>query len=244
MATGSTITEPYCDPGIATKSEATRFRIACSHTIRAFVISAIFLIAFSPATLQADDSVEQPIQFPHKRHAAPVEDDGYGINCLYCHSYARRSAVAGIPPLAKCMGCHRYIATDKDEIVKLTEYWQSGKTVPWKKVHDLPDFVFFTHERHIQRFVFQEGQPVQQVCGYCHGDVKTMTVADRKRPLTMGWCISCHEQFEDPSVHTPSPNEDWKIAASDKALMSEVQVTQLQSLKRNPAPNDCWECHK
>jgi len=239
VASESTIIKLRYDLGALKQIQALRSFIACI-----FIVCAIILIALSPLALQAEEIVEQPIQFTHKRHAASVEEDGLGINCLYCHTYARRSPVAGIPPLAKCMGCHRYIATDKDEIKKLTEYWESGKTVPWKKVHDLPDFVFFTHERHIQRFVFQEGQPVQQVCGYCHGDVKTMTVADRKRPLTMGWCISCHEQFEDPSVHTPSPAEDWKITASDEGLMSASQIKQLQTIERNPAPNDCWECHK
>jgi hypothetical protein len=26
------------------------------------------------------------------------------------------------------------------------------------------------------------------------GDVKTMTVDEKVKPLTMGWCVSCHEQ--------------------------------------------------
>ncbi|MEJ1959983.1 MAG: hypothetical protein WDM70_11640 [Nitrosomonadales bacterium] len=54
-------------------------------------------------------------------------------------------------------------------IKKLFEYWDAKKAIPWKKVHDLPDFVRFNHERHIQRFYFQQGKPVQEVCGYCHG---------------------------------------------------------------------------
>ncbi len=75
--------------------------------------------------------VPQPIDFPHWRHAGQRAEGGMEINCLYCHSYARRSTVAGIPPLAKCMGCHKHIATDKPQIVKLTGYWQRGEPVPW-----------------------------------------------------------------------------------------------------------------
>lgn len=211
---------------------------------------AIFLLLFSIGTtgISAEEApvVEQPIKFPHKKHAASVDEGGNAINCLYCHTYARRSAVAGIPPLAKCMGCHRYVATDKPEIQKLTQYWKSGKPVPWKKVHDLPDFVYFTHERHIQRFVFQLGQPVQQVCGYCHGDVKTMSVAERRRPLTMGWCLSCHKQFQESSGHTqtPGPKDEWLIPVTDKGLLNKSVEEISSTSKPNPAPNDCWECHK
>ena len=101
--------------------------------------------------------IEQPIEFPHFRHAGDEKDGGMQINCMYCHTYARRSMVAGIPPIQKCIGCHQSIDSvrDKPRIQKLFEYWDAKKAIPWKKVHDLPDFVRFNHERHIQRFYFQ-----------------------------------------------------------------------------------------
>ena len=81
---------------------------------------------------------------------------------MYCHTYARRSMVAGIPPLQKCIGCHMTIESVREtpRIQKLFEYWDAKKPIPWKKVHDLPDFVRFNHERHIQRFYFQQDKPV------------------------------------------------------------------------------------
>jgi len=84
-------------------------------------------------------------------------------------------------------------------------------------VHDLPDFVRFSHERHIQRFYFQLGRPVEEVCGYCHGDVRSMTVAEKVKPLTMGWCIDCHKK-------------DHPVARG--------------SGETSHGPNDCWQCHK
>ena len=145
-----------------------------------------------PSITTADDLgpvVEQPIEFPHNRHAgnrdpADAADPsvpakgGMEINCMYCHTYARRSMVSGIPPLRKCIGCHQNLPSVRDtpRIQKLFEYWDAKKAIPWKKVHDLPDFVRFNHERHIQRFIFTQGKPVQEACGYCHGDIKTMTV--------------------------------------------------------------------
>lgn len=214
--------------------------IATAAIAVAIGITALMFVAIG----RSADVVPQPIQFPHARHAAPASEGGHEINCLYCHSYARRSPVAGIPTLAKCMGCHRHIATDKSEIKTLTTYWERGVPVMWRKVHDLPDFVYFTHERHIQRFVFQEGQPVQQVCGYCHGDVKQMTVAERRKPITMGWCLGCHEQFQDGARTTPEPAAAWRIDASDAALAPGRARDASHPPVRAKAPSDCWECHK
>ena len=192
------------------------------------LLAGLFIAAVSHAATAAqplataDDlgpKVDQPIEFPHDRHAGDAANGGMQINCMYCHTFARRSLVAGIPPVQKCVGCHQYIESVKEtpRIKKLFEYWEAKKPIPWKKVHDLPDFVHFTHERHIQRFVFQQDRPVQEVCGYCHGDVKTMTVARRQKSLSMGWCVSCHEK-------------DHLLDAT--------------STKTAQGPNDCWQCHK
>ncbi len=141
-------------------------------------------------------TVPQPINFPHDRHVKDMK-----INCMYCHTYARRSKVAGIPPTSKCMGCHKMIATDKPRIKQLTEYWEKGESPKWLKVHDVPDYVHFTHEKHIRKFVFDADFPVQdvqQVCAVCHGEIRAMTVAEKKKPLTMGFCRRCHEANGGP----------------------------------------------
>jgi hypothetical protein len=145
--------------------------------------------------------VKQPIEFPHIIHVKVNK-----INCMYCHTYARRSKVAGIPPTSKCLGCHKTIATDKPRIKKLTEYWEKKESPRWKKVHDLPDFVHFTHERHLKRFVFDRDFPVEnvkEVCAFCHGDIENMTVARKVKPLTMGFCRRCHEA-------NGGPGDCWK----------------------------------
>jgi len=186
------------------------------HRLTALLFFAVLGIFGVPSAHATDPTtiVAQPIEFPHDRHAGDM-----GINCMYCHTYARRSIVSGIPPLAKCMGCHQNIESvkDKPRIKKLFEYWEKKQAIPWKKVHDLPDFVRFNHERHIQRFYFEQGKPVQEACGYCHGDVKTMTVAQQVKPLTMGWCRSCHQQ-------------DHQVTKGSKETTN--------------GPSDCWVCHK
>jgi len=141
--------------------------------------------------------VVQPIEFPHNTH---VKDNQ--INCMYCHTYARRSKVAGIPPTSKCLGCHKVIATDTERIQTLMEYWSERRSIKWKKVHDVPDFVHFTHEKHLKRFVFDnpdmDVKDVSEVCAFCHGDMRNMTVAIKSKPLTMGFCQRCHEANNGP----------------------------------------------
>ena len=150
-----------------------------------------------PSGTYKGKDVVQPIEFPHIIH---VKDNG--INCMYCHTYARRSYVAGIPPLSKCMGCHTVIATDKPRIKKLTEYWKKGIAPPWKKVHDVPDFVTFPHKIHLKRFIFSNpGMRVEkayEVCAFCHGELKNMVVARKVKPLNMGFCVRCHEANNGP----------------------------------------------
>jgi hypothetical protein len=199
---------------------------------------AALALGLASGAASAGDKVEQPIEFPHDIHAGKM-----GISCMYCHTYARRSRVAGIPPLRKCIGCHQSIESvkDKPRIKKLFEYWEKQEAIPFKKVHDLPDFVRFSHERHIQRFYFQLGRPVQEVCGYCHGNVSGMTVAEKVEPLSMGWCISCHQKDHPngkPGVEVATPRVVFpRMDGADGPA-------QLTGTETSHGPNDCWQCHK
>jgi hypothetical protein len=130
---------------------------------------------------------DQPIKgFSHKVHAEQKK-----IPCEYCHSSARRSAVAGIPPMNTCMGCHKIVRTDAPDIKLLTEKYEKNEPIEWTKVHDLPDFVRFTHKRHVQSGLD---------CAECHGDVKTMDTVQQVAPLQMGWCVDCHKQKGAPTA--------------------------------------------
>ena len=86
----------------------------------------------------------QPIDFSHRIHAG-----NYRIDCLYCHTNARRSASAGVPSVNKCVGCHQLVVPDRPQIRLVLEYWENKEPIPWVRVHDLPDFVYFPHKRHV-----------------------------------------------------------------------------------------------
>jgi cytochrome c2 len=141
---------------------------------------------------------EQPIKFSHKLHAGDNE-----IACQYCHNSVEKSRHAGIPTVNICMNCHKGISTGpvykEKEIAKIyeaagfdlkTATYDDSKQNPlkWIKVHNLPDHVYFNHSQHVV---------VGKIdCATCHGDVKAMTVAEQKAPLTMKWCIECHRKTE------------------------------------------------
>ena len=70
-----------------------------------------------------------------------------------------------------------------------TEAYKSGKPIEWVRVHELPDYVYFPHKRHVAKGVS---------CETCHGDVKTMDRIEQHGALTMGWCMECHRGQTTP----------------------------------------------
>ena len=141
---------------------------------------------------------EQPIKFSHKLHAGENE-----IACQYCHSTVEKSRHASIPSVNICMNCHKGIQKGpqygEKEIAKIyaangfdpkSGTYDKSKENPlqWIKVHNLPDHVYFNHSQHVVVGKIE--------CTTCHGNLKEMTVAEQKAPLTMKWCIECHRKTE------------------------------------------------
>jgi cytochrome c553 len=137
------------------------------------------------AQLGAVKGPVQPVKFPHDIHAGKL-----GMDCLYCHYGAEKSPVANIPAMNICMGCHKIAVTDRPEVQKLAQYWDSGKPVPWVPVYVLPSHVKFNHKRHVRAGV---------LCQECHGPVEKMAVVYQYPSLKMGWCITCHRERQNRS---------------------------------------------
>lgn len=130
------------------------------------------------------DVLEQPVVFDHRHHVA---DDR--IDCRYCHTTVETAASAGIPSADRCMGCHGQIWSDSDLLEPVRESYFTGRPIAWRRVHRLPDFVFFDHSVHVANGVG---------CETCHGRVDRMARIYQVAPLTMGWCLDCHR---DPERH-------------------------------------------
>ncbi len=129
---------------------------------------------------------EQPIAFSHQLHAGTLR-----MQCQYCHSGADKSRIAGVPSVDVCMGCHKVTRTDRPDIQKLARIAASGEPLPWKRVHTLPDHVFFDHRPHVNAGI---------ACQSCHGEVQTMQVVRREMGMRMGNCLACHR---DPRAALP-----------------------------------------
>jgi Cytochrome c7 and related cytochrome c len=156
---------------------ATRVRwLLAAVVVLVILLGAGFLFFGS----QISAAPAQPIAFNHQ---AMVQ---VGISCIFCHKDAMRSPSAGIPSVAKCIGCHKIIATNVPVIQQVAAYWTRQEPIPWVRVNHLPRFVYFSHRVHVVAAGLN--------CERCHGDVGHMTVAVPVVTMNMGWCLSCHEQ--------------------------------------------------
>ena len=195
----------------------------------------------------------QPIKFSHELHAGVNQ-----IDCQYCHSGAFKSKNASIPSLNVCMNCHKQVqgrdnhdGNISPEIQKIynalgydadnmTYDKTKEKPVEWVRVHNLPDFAYFNHSQHVvvgeEAIRKEKGlQPNEPVCFACHGPVDTMEEVYQYSPLTMKWCVNCHNSAElntkDNAFYTKIIEAHDKIKKGEK-----ITPAALGGL-------ECGKCH-
>lgn len=128
---------------------------------------------------------EQPIAFSHAAHVGKRQ-----ISCVYCHQGVATTAHATVPDVETCYECHRVVLPTSPEVQKVLAAYQAREPLRWLRVTNLPDYVRFNHQRHLRAGVS---------CAACHGDVATMDRVVKARALTMGECLSCHNQRNAPT---------------------------------------------
>jgi hypothetical protein len=126
--------------------------------------------------------VPQPLQFDHRHHVADA-----GIDCRFCHLTVETAASAGYPPTEVCMSCHAQIWNQSPLLAPVRASYFTGAVLPWRRVHALPDFVYFNHAIHVNKGVG---------CVTCHGRVDQMPAVMQVAPLSMKWCLDCHRDPE------------------------------------------------
>ena len=176
----------------------------------------------------------QPIEFSHRIHAEKSQ-----IPCEFCHIYARRSIVSGVPPMALCYGCHNHrLIPGSDEkqkklLKELAEIQRNGILLKWKKIHDLPDYVYFSHKRHIQAGLD---------CTDCHGEIFKYDALSPKTMITnlsMGWCMKCHKEGR-PAVGGKIVEPVRQTRGG--VVLKKVSTNRTKEVLRGPT--DCYACHK
>ncbi len=188
----------------------------------------VVLLAYgaSPRTTNVGYRPVQPVPYSHALHAGQL-----GIDCRYCHNTVEVAAHAALPPTQTCMNCHARIRTTSPKLLPVRESYATGLPIPWVRVHDLPDYVYFDHSAHVRRGVG---------CVECHGRVDTMEVVTQVHRLSMGWCLDCHRHPE-PHLRPPDmvTKMDW-VPPEDP----ETYGRQLRHANNINPPTDCWTCHR
>jgi cytochrome c7-like protein len=159
----------------------------------------------SPWVTRQGQRADQPVPFSHKHHV-----QGLGLQCQYCHTTVEKSSYAGIPPTRTCMNCHAQIWTNAQLLEPVRQSWYTGESIPWIKVHDLPDFVFFSHEIHVNKGIG---------CESCHGKVDEMPLMYEQNTLQMEWCLDCHRNPAKNLRPTSQVyNMDWEAPSGDRPV--------------------------
>ena len=201
---------------------------------RVTIFGAIFIAAFalwviggiirSPYFTNQGIEREQIVPFSHQHHVG-----GLGIDCRYCHTSVETSFFAGIPPTQTCMNCHAQIWTNAELLAPVRNSFASGRPLVWTRVNRLPDFVHFNHSIHVAKGIG---------CVSCHGRVDKMNLMYQAQPLTMSWCLQCHN---NPERYVRPKDKVFDIAyeVPDQAVIGPQLVKQYGIRKYT----HCSTCH-
>ncbi len=189
-------------------------------------LTVLVLYGKSPEAIRVGYQPHQPVPYSHALHVGEL-----GLDCRYCHTTVEKSAHAAIPPAQFCMNCHTAIRSDSAVLQPVRDAFAANASLKWKRVHDVPDYVFFNHSAHVTRGVG---------CEECHGRVDRMDEVYQYAPLTMGWCLDCHR---DPAPHLRPPELVTQMGFNPPGDRREIGRKVMDERKINP-PTNCSTCHR
>lgn len=170
----------------------------------------------------------QPVPFSHAIHAGQL-----GIDCRYCHVGVDKGPASTVPAAQTCMNCHNQVKVDSPLLAVVRESYETGKPVPWVKIHQVPDYAYFNHSAHVNRGVS---------CVECHGKVNEMDVVSHEKPLSMGFCLECHR---NPELRVREPGDVFNLDSQTIAAKSGVEAGKkfIHDWNIKP-PQSCSGCHR
>jgi len=198
-----------------------------------FGVTAIVATAeWRPPNLHQGYAPEQPVAYSHRLHAGEL-----GMDCLYCHSGARTSRHAGIPPTGVCMRCHATVSAGFDAVLEERSAAEAEGREPRRIVS--PEIAKIYAAMGLDedlRPLAGGGRPIPWVrvhalpdfvafdhsvhvarglaCATCHGPVQAMERVRQESDLSMGWCVSCHrERTAEPGLVLEGA--DGRLAAGE-----------------------------
>ena len=168
-----------------------------------FAIAVSFLLTYYISRPERDGigyQPDQPIAFSHRLHAGQME-----IDCKYCHTGVEKGRHALVPSVNICMNCHSIARKDQPEIVKLTQYYEENKPLPWKRIHGVPEYAYFNHSVHVNKGI---------ECISCHGNVQAMDKIEQVKGFTMTACLDCHRKPHEFLPYLPEIQEGPRNCAT------------------------------
>lgn len=180
----------------------------------------------SPYVTQQGVVRAQPVPFSHAHHV-----QGLGIDCRYCHTSVETSSSAGMPSTATCMTCHSEVWRDAAMLAPVHTSWRDDVSIPWTRVHDLPDFAYFDHSIHVAKGIG---------CQSCHGEVDRMPLMWQEHPLSMEWCLACHREPEK----FVRPREAVFDLRYEPVEPQELLGPALVEQYRIQSRTECSSCHR
>jgi hypothetical protein len=205
----------------------------CSLLALPLLLATVGVVAwavdYSPYLTQQGVAQVQPVPFSHQHHVG-----GLGIDCRYCHTSVQDSGFAGVPPTKTCMTCHSQIWTNAGLLEPVRESWRTDEPIRWRRVNNLPNYVYFNHSIHVAKGVG---------CATCHGPVDEMPLMYQAKSLQMSWCLDCHK---DPAKYL-RPREEvfnlhYKPPADQEAFGKELE--KRYHVRPSRALIDCYTCHR
>jgi len=217
-------------PAIFSRSLDFRFRqLGVGLVVGVSLFAIGFYYYALPSYSRVGYTPEQPVAFSHQLHVGHL-----GMDCTYCHQAVFESPHANVPSSQTCMNCHNpkkaNVKGTSPLLAPVRNSYDTGAPVEWKRVHKLPEFAYFNHAVHVNKGVS---------CVSCHGQVNEMKVVSHDQPLSMGWCLKCHNAPEK-SLRPVSEvtNLTWIRSPGD-----DDGATIKKNLAVNP-PMNCQGCHR
>ena len=192
------------------------------------VATAAITYYVTPKYTRVGYAPQQPVPFEHSLHAGQL-----GIDCRYCHAAVEKSATSSLPAAQTCMNCHSIIKTTSPLLEVVRQSYATGEPVPWVRIHQNPDYVYFNHSVHVNRGVS---------CVECHGKINEMTTVYQAKPHSMSWCLDCHR---NPAERIRDPKDVFNLDSQTLAAQGKLADAQkfVHDWKVKP-PTSCSGCHR
>ncbi|MBL0146892.1 MAG: cytochrome c3 family protein, partial [Chitinophagaceae bacterium] len=214
---------------------------------------------------QTNYQPEQPIFYSHQVHAGTnqvsclychgsAQDSKMAgipsVNvCMNCHKAI--SKYEGPDKLVRADGTP---VNGTAEIAKLYEYagWNpttmkynedkngdgvpdGARAIPWVKIHNLPDHVYFNHSQHIK--------VGKQQCQTCHGNIQEMPEVFQFSTLSMGWCVNCHRESK-VDFFNKADSTGNKFYSIYEKFHNDIKNKKLDSVTvEKIGGTECQKCH-